>query len=379
MQTMALRFDIGTLRPAVRQPNGALRADGLLTRSGVFRYRNADGTERLEYRPPDEVFAQESMDSFALVPVTNDHPPEMVNAVNARAHAVGAVGESLRRDGDFLAAALAVHDAATIEAMEGGKVELSCGYECDVDPTPGTTPAGEKYDAVQRRIRGNHVAIVKAGRAGPMARVRMDRMDAVMVTDSTATTRKDDVPMEEIEKLKAELAALAERLAALEGKAKEEGEGEGDASTEEKADAARADKLEAERDALKAQLAKEQRARKDEASAIARDVRARLALERAATTVLGADTKLDALTDREVRVAIVKKLDGADIDAAKSDDYVTARYDAVMERAESARASLGLVREALAEQRVDDAGDAETKARNEMLARHRDASKKKGN
>ena len=34
------------------------------------------------YRPPNEVFKPESMQSFALKPVTNDHPPEMVSMDN---------------------------------------------------------------------------------------------------------------------------------------------------------------------------------------------------------------------------------------------------------------------------------------------------------
>jgi hypothetical protein len=32
--------------------------------------------------------------------------------------------------------------------------------------TPGVSPQGEKYDGVMRDIVGNHVALVKEGRAG---------------------------------------------------------------------------------------------------------------------------------------------------------------------------------------------------------------------
>lgn len=44
--------------------------------------------------------------------------------------------------------------------------EISCGYLYDADMTPGVFN-GEKYDGVMRNIRGNHVAIVEEGRAGP--------------------------------------------------------------------------------------------------------------------------------------------------------------------------------------------------------------------
>ena len=55
--------------------------------------------------------------------------------------------------------------------VDAGKVELSGGYACDLAIEDGTTPAGEAYQAVQRNIRGNHVALVDHARAGPDARI----------------------------------------------------------------------------------------------------------------------------------------------------------------------------------------------------------------
>ena len=58
--------------------------------------------------------------------------------------------------------------------------------------TPGVTPEGEKYDGVMRDIVGNHVALVREGRAGPdvvvgdskenltMAKVKMTRTGAAV-------------------------------------------------------------------------------------------------------------------------------------------------------------------------------------------------------
>jgi hypothetical protein len=62
-------------------------------------------------------------------------------------------------------------DKATIADVEGGKRELSNGYASLIDFTPGETVNGQHYDAVQRQIRGNHVAVVDKGRAGPMCRI----------------------------------------------------------------------------------------------------------------------------------------------------------------------------------------------------------------
>lgn len=64
-----------------------------------------------------------------------------------------------------------VSDGPTIKLIEDGKRELSAGYTCDLDWTPGKTPSGEAYDAVQKNIRINHVAIVQRGRAGQQVRI----------------------------------------------------------------------------------------------------------------------------------------------------------------------------------------------------------------
>ncbi|WP_148934667.1 DUF2213 domain-containing protein, partial [Escherichia coli] len=50
----------------------------------------------------------------------------------------------------------------------------SAGYRCIVDWTAGLTDAGEPYDAVQRKIRINHVAFVDRGRAGAECRIGDD-------------------------------------------------------------------------------------------------------------------------------------------------------------------------------------------------------------
>jgi hypothetical protein len=62
-------------------------------------------------------------------------------------------------------------DKATVDAVDAGKRELSNGYRSTIDFTPGITPSGERYDAVQKEIRGNHVAVVAKGRAGPECRI----------------------------------------------------------------------------------------------------------------------------------------------------------------------------------------------------------------
>jgi hypothetical protein len=78
-----------------------------------------------------------------------------------------------------------VHGTVTLtdrEAIEAVKrrdaVELSVGYRCEYDPTPGTAPDGTRYDGVQRNISGNHLAVTGKGRAGSEVCLHFDSADA---------------------------------------------------------------------------------------------------------------------------------------------------------------------------------------------------------
>lgn len=210
-----------------KTPQGGIRVPATLTRPGVFLYRNPDGSERREYRPPDEVFRQDALKSFANAPVTVGHPKTQITAETWRAYAVGHVADRVERtDDDFARADLIIQDRATIEgAMRGDYAECSLGYDVDYDPTPGEIN-GERYDGIQRNIRGNHVALVPKGRAGSDCRLRLDSAgDEVTETtdinsagdtsrDDAALNSRDTMTEEEIKKLKAELKAAQDALAA---------------------------------------------------------------------------------------------------------------------------------------------------------------------
>jgi hypothetical protein len=173
-----LRYDKASpLSKPVRLPNGFVRAEGYLTRSGIFVYRDAQGKTVRELRPPQEVMHADSLASFGLMPVTNEHPSELLTADNAKQYAVGSVSESVVPEGDKVRAVLMITDASAIEALDAGKSELSCGYTADVVQEAGVWQ-GQPYDAIQRNIRGNHVALVDAGRAGPACSIRMDAAGA---------------------------------------------------------------------------------------------------------------------------------------------------------------------------------------------------------
>lgn len=159
-------------------PEGFVRLRARIGRSGIHDYSAAElgnpagfaPEDRVRvYRSPAEVFDPASMASFADKPVTDDHPPEMVDAGNWRRYAVGHAGEQVVQDGDHLATDLVISDAAAADRARAGTA-LSNGYHADFVFEPGTTPDGEPYDAVQRNIRGNHIALVEDGRCGDSCR-----------------------------------------------------------------------------------------------------------------------------------------------------------------------------------------------------------------
>ena len=151
---------------------GYLIVPGNLARAGnVQEYRarelGIDGGDKIVrlFRPPSEVFRADAIASFEGAPLTVAHPPGAVDAGNWRAYAVGEVRD-VKRAGDFVVGTLTVRDSEAIRAIVEGKSQLSCGYDFELDMTPGST-----HDGQMRDIRGNHVAIVDIARGGPELRV----------------------------------------------------------------------------------------------------------------------------------------------------------------------------------------------------------------
>lgn len=183
-------FDADDLAPPELLDNGFIKATGRISRIGVQIYQTPGGGEHRELRLPEEVFDEASLASFRQMPVTNNHPGDLVTAQDAKRYIVGSVGQDVKQEGNFVTASLMLYDAEAIACAKAGRSQLSCGYSCEVEEVPGEWN-GEKYDAVQRNIRGNHVALVDQGRAGPEARLRVDRLDAtdafVLASNSTQT------------------------------------------------------------------------------------------------------------------------------------------------------------------------------------------------
>lgn len=163
-----ISFDAATLKLT---GDGYLVAQPRISRTGIQLYRGSevgmkDKAVVRVYRPEEEVFHRDSMNSLAHRPLTNDHPSVPVTADNWKEFSVGQSGGDVVRDGEFVRVPMAFMDAKAIKDIKAGKKQLSVGYSCDLEFKDGVTPDGQAYDAIQTNIRGNHIALVKAARGG---------------------------------------------------------------------------------------------------------------------------------------------------------------------------------------------------------------------
>lgn len=175
--------------------------DNPLSKVGVFPYLGKQISSELEpdkiyqvYRPAEELLSDETINSFKLLPIVDDHTmlgtePGMMPAEEKGVH--GTSGSDVYGKDGKLYGDLKIYSETLKDEIEAGKKELSMGYFCDYELTPGTFD-GQHYDAVQRNIRGNHIALVEEGRMGSDVRV-MDRkitMDSMKEINSMVKNAK---------------------------------------------------------------------------------------------------------------------------------------------------------------------------------------------
>ena len=318
---MATRTDKQTLDGIELESNGWLRASAALTRAGVFVYRNEDGSIRRELRPPQEVFRSDLIARYAGLPLTVGHPAEPLDATSTRAHQVGAVAGTPVRESDLLVAELLITDITAIEAIQAGTQQISVGYDCTLDPTPGIW-FGIPYDLVQRNITPNHAALVDRGRAGPECAIRLDQGDIMieLTIDGNSVSVSPEMEGAVLSALGLDPANPPKSLELSMGQVTMD-KAPAPAAPAPKAD--RADALQARIDSLQAQLA----AKPDETK-IRESVRNRIKLESVAEAH---GVRFDsAMSDDLLRAAVVKALEGVDV-SAKSSAYIEARYDSALE------------------------------------------------
>ena len=341
------RFDRSELKPLRMESNGYARADGRIGRAGLLTYfRN--GKPWIEYRPPEEAFHADSLASGAGAPLTNGHPPpnpdlhgaRLLSSRNTRDFSVGhIVGQPRRDDGDLVGAEMLFTDEDAINDLKSGRSELSAGYLCDVDPTPGEVN-GQHYDAIQRHVRYNHIALVPEGRAGHEARVRVDSLECEAVAsnhgqgDTPMKIRIDGVTFEvECKDASFEQIYAKDQTARADEAKRHEVEiakVRSDAAAEVAASKSNTDKEKARADAAETAL----KAKTDELQKAPDQIRAdilrRAKIDAIAKAIVGDQVKLDGVDDTEVMKQVILATDPeAKLDEA-SPAYIAARFDAAV-------------------------------------------------
>lgn len=330
--TAVQRYDYSTIPSKLRRtPQGGVRVDAGIARTGVLLYTQADGSVRRELVLPEELFHADSIASLRDAPLTIGHP-DMVSTANWQTHAVGHL-PSARPDGQVLAAELVAQRQDAVDGIERRDlVETSCGYTCETEEVPGTWE-GQEYDAIQRNRRYNHVGLGPRGwaRAGAAASLRLDGSAWTATLDTDGSHQKE-VPAMAVKfdgkTYDSAEAALAVAEVKVDSLQKELTGSQTSLATAVKT----SEQLQAKVDSVTADLTK---ARADLAVAtdpkrIDEQVAVRTALAVKASQVLGSAVKLDGKTAREIHALVIAKakptikLDG------RSDDYLEALFDDIV-------------------------------------------------
>lgn len=322
-----IRYDSAKFKATIDE-NGFLVDTPVVARLGVQVYYTEDGRTVREFRPAEEVFKDESLASYQGKPMTLDHV--FVNSENAKDVVVGSVTGKAEPLGSSVVAPIVVYDNTAIqEAMAGNAKELSVGYSAILDETPGwgdpitgeyvlksdgdqfDAPDGwQEFDAIQRDIKVNHLAMVYRGRAG-IAKLNMDGEQENPYTTEVDINKEDKQEMT----VKIKLDGAQEFEVAPE------------IASHIEALNAKADTAIAERDALKAKV-----------DAMPAEIEAAVAKAKADADALAAlvavaaeaGVKADGLDAKGIKVAYVKEISGLDV-SEKSDAYIDAAFDIAKE------------------------------------------------
>lgn len=181
------RLDSIPLAKAFYTAEGYLVDRPIVTSTGIFEYIKPDGSVRRELRLPEDVFDPESLESYRGKPIIVTHDAGLITKSNVGDEQIGTIMSAGYRSGDDVRAEIIIHD--TEEMKAAGLKELSLGYNLDLEETPGEWN-GQPYDAIQRNIRINHLALVREARAGDRARLNIDSRDTKKTMEGAKQMKK---------------------------------------------------------------------------------------------------------------------------------------------------------------------------------------------
>lgn len=326
---MQMLHDTLTLDGVRTTADGYLVAETKVARAGIQIYlgREVDPDNKhglrdratvKVYRPADEVFQSAALKSYAYRPITIDHPAGAVTADNWKTLAVGQIGGEVVRDGEFVRVPLVLMDAKAVAAVRDGKRQLSMGYTTTLHFDSGKTPEGEEYDAVQRDMRMNHLAIVSEARGGSDLKIGDNHRKGLRPM-TTRTITVDGLPVEVADR---DAAIILREIDRGTKAVADANKAVADMATAHGAALAAKDAEIAARDARIADLS----AKVVDGPALDKRVADRAALvARAATLVPG--IVVDGKSDGDIRREVVSARRGATAVDGKSAAYIDAAFD----------------------------------------------------
>lgn len=341
---MITRYDTATINKfSVDSQTGYIHVkDVPIARVGVFPYLKANGDQVMEAKLPADLLTDSAVESANYKPITDDHPSELVNISNSDRYMKGMTAGNAHVDGDKIKVDMTLTDSALIKEIQGGKQELSIGFQTDVVPVKGTF-RGMQYDSAQKNIQINHVAVVRRGRAGHSVRLTGD--SAEMVIDSEekgksmdykvvhlsdgadVTVASDDVS--KITQLDAASSDKDKKVAALNAQIKaltaERDKLKGGADASKKS----ADEAQAKADSLEKQLADEKK--KYEGDALDKAIAERMELIDEVKPYVGDSFDFKGKSPKDMKLEAIKVTDSVDL-SDKSDDYINAYFDSIKHR-----------------------------------------------
>jgi hypothetical protein len=190
-----------------------------ISRVGVFPYsgRNLPGADPEKIynvlRPEEELSNPETLASFQLLPIIDDHT--MLGEGFTPAESVGThgtTGEGVTFSDGIIYAPLRIFSDTLKKLIDQGKKQLSCGYRCVWEKASGFFN-GQPYDYIQRNIRGNHIALVQEGRMGADIAVLDHAFDSFDLNSNQETHMADEPETKEEEKKEMTLAELTALMA----------------------------------------------------------------------------------------------------------------------------------------------------------------------
>ena len=340
---MLTRYDTATINKfSVDSQTGFLHVkDVPIARVGVFPYIDSGGKVTMEAKLPDDLLTDSAVESANSKPITDDHPPESVNTTNTGRYMKGFTANNAHVDGDKMKVDMTITDSALIKEIQGGKQELSIGFQTDLVPVKGTYK-GMQYDSAQKNIQINHVAVVRRGRAGHSVRltgdsaemvidnsqekgtsmettkIRLDGADVTVATNDADTILKLDAANKENNSKIAKLNAQIKELEVERDKLK------GGADANKKA----LDEAKAKNDSLEKELADAKK--KYEGDALDEEITRRMDLINEVKPFVGDSFEFSGKSPKEMKVEAIKSVnDSIDLDD-KSDDYIDAYFDSIV-------------------------------------------------